>query len=68
MKHESTEEDRKIIEFLAPLTENTNPPDNYGTTTIYYAAMNGHTEIVKILAQARFVSWLALHKVSQHFV
>ena len=32
------------------MIDNPNAPDNYGNTPIHRAAMNGHTEIVKILA------------------
>ena len=35
---------------MAPLTDNPNAPDEYGITPIYWAANNGHTEIVRILA------------------
>ena len=35
-------------QILAPLTDNSNAP-NTGKTPIYQAALNGHTEIVKIL-------------------
>ena len=35
---------------MAPLTDNPNAPDNCGETPIYVATINGHTEIVKILA------------------
>ena len=31
------------------MTNNPNAPDNNGATPIYWAAVNGHTEIVKIL-------------------
>ena len=40
----------KIVEILAPLTDNPNAPDEYGRTPIYCAAKSGHTEIVKIMA------------------
>ena len=32
------------------MTDNPNAPDSYGRTPMYWAAKNGHTEIVKILA------------------
>ena len=35
---------------MAPLTDNPNAANDYGRTPIYWAAYNGHTEIVKILA------------------
>ena len=40
----------KIVEILAPLTDNPNAPDENGRAPIYWAALNGHKEIVKILA------------------
>ena len=36
--------------YALPLTENPNTPNKFGRTPILYAACNGHTEIVKILA------------------
>ena len=35
---------------MAPLTVNPNAPSKYGDTPIHGAAREGHTEIVKILA------------------
>ena len=35
---------------MAPLTDSPNIPDEDRWTPIYWAARNGHTEIVKILA------------------
>ena len=35
---------------MAPLTDNPNKPNENGQTPIHFAAWNGHTEIVKILA------------------
>ena len=35
---------------LGPFFYNPNAPDRYGWTPIYWAAQNGHTEIVKILS------------------
>ena len=32
------------------MTDNPNAPDNVGYTPIYWAATNGHNEMVKILA------------------
>ena len=46
----STDEDTEIVKILAPLTNNSNIPDENGRTPIYHAAVHGHTEIVKILA------------------
>ena len=40
----------KIVEILAPLTDNPNAPDENGRAPIYWAAKSGHTEIVKIMA------------------
>ena len=40
----------ETIEIMAPLIESPNAPNNDGETQIFIAAMNGHTEIVKILA------------------
>ena len=45
------EEDIDHVKILAPLTYNLNAPDGDGYTPIYNAANNGHTEIVKFLAQ-----------------
>ena len=46
----SSEEDLEIVKILAPLTDNTNGPDESGRTPIYNAALWKHAEIVKILA------------------
>ena len=46
---ESSEEDTEIVKIVAPLTDNPNAPDEYGITPTYWAAHNGHSEIVKIL-------------------
>ena len=35
---------------MGPLIENPNPPHRNGYTPIFWAACNGHTEIIKILA------------------
>ena len=32
------------------MTDNPNAPNEFGNTPIYEAALNGHTEIIKILA------------------
>ena len=40
----------EIIKILAPLTENSNAPNEQGQTPIHWAAYQGYTEIVKILA------------------
>ena len=45
---ESSDENTKIVNILAPLTDNPNDPDDeYGSTPFHWAAVNGHTEIVK---------------------
>ena len=44
-------EDTETVKILAPLTDNLNTPDEYGTTPIYWAAQHGYMEIVKILAR-----------------
>ena len=50
LREESSDENTKIVKILAPLTDNPNDPDDeYGSTPFYWAAVNGHTEIVKIL-------------------
>ena len=51
MKQESSDENKEIVKILAPLTDNSNAPDEYGDTPIQCAAFHGHTEIVKILAR-----------------
>ena len=38
-----------MVKILAPLTDNPNAPNQYGSTPILWAARNGHAEIVKIL-------------------
>ena len=45
-------EDTEIVKILAPLTDNPNGPDKWGRTPIYESTINGHTEIVKILARS----------------
>ena len=40
---------QKIVKIMAPWTDNPNAPDEYGITPTYWAAHNGHSEIVKIL-------------------
>ena len=45
-KQESSDENTEIVKILAPLTNNPNAPNEYGKTPIYWAARNGHTEIV----------------------
>ena len=51
MKWEPSVENIEMIKILAPLTENPNAPDKYGSTPIYNATYHsGHTAIVKILA------------------
>ena len=44
-----TDEDTEIAKILAPLTDNPNAPNKYGSTPIHGAAYHGHIEIVKIL-------------------
>ena len=46
MNREFCDKDSEIVKILAPLTNNPNAPDEYGKTPIYWAARNGHTEIV----------------------
>ena len=46
----SNQEDLEIVQILASLTDNPNAPDKDGNTPNYLAAINGNTEIVKILA------------------
>ena len=43
-------EDIQVVRVLAPLTYNSNAPDKIGRTAIYRASIEGHKEIVKILA------------------
>ena len=38
----------EIVKILAPLRDNPNAPEKDGKTPIYWAARNGHTDIVKI--------------------
>ena len=38
-----------IVKILATLSVNPNAPNEVGITPIFYAAMFGHTEILKIL-------------------
>ena len=45
---EISHEGIEIVKTLAPLTDNPNAPNNFGITPIYLAALEGHTEIVKI--------------------
>ena len=49
-KRESSDEDTDIVKILAPLIDNPNALDSVGRTPAYLAGLNGHTEIVKILA------------------
>ena len=39
----------EIVKILVHLTDNPNPPNNFGFTPIHVAAEMGHTEIVQIL-------------------
>ena len=39
-----------ILQLLAPIMPNPNAPDKDGKTPIHWAAIKGHTEIVRILA------------------
>ena len=48
-KRESSDEDREIVKILTPLTDNLNAPGELATAPIYWTAINGHTEIAKIL-------------------
>ena len=54
-KEESCDKDSEIVKIFAPLTDNPNAPNNTGETPIYWAARNGHTEVVKILAPLTFI-------------
>ena len=47
---DSSNENTEIVKILAPLTDNPNTPNAYGSTPIHEAANNGYTEIIKILA------------------
>merc|ERR1712079_540102 len=49
-KSRLSDEDTEMIKVLAPLTVNHNARNRNGCTSIFRAALRGHTEIVKILA------------------
>merc|ERR1712079_145634 len=48
-KSRLSDEDTEMIKVLAPLTVNHNARNNNGSTPIFMAAWEGHSEIVKIL-------------------
>ena len=54
-KNKMTDEDLEIVQILAHLADNPNAPGVNAFTPIYFAARNGHTEIVKILAPLTFI-------------